>query len=973
MRCQFRMPALSAAFVVVLVCCGGGGNNPPPAISVLVLPSSPSVVAGGTQQFTAIVSNTSNKAVSWSLTGPGAITTAGLYTAPSSLTTPAAATVKATSQADVTKSDSVIVAIPAVTAAVLPAGPSVVLGATKQFAATVGNATDVSVNWSLTGPGSISAAGLYTAPAVLTTPDLATVTATPSADPAKAASTTVTIPMVTLAVSPGAAILNAYNAHSFAAVVGNATDTSVNWSVTGPGTIDSAGTYTAPSTVTTVSAVTITAISVADPAKAGTATVTLSPFTVDVSGFVIMTDFVYNTLTVDAIDSATGKLRPNGQRFMDPEANPYWTMVHPSGKFVYSEMRGPSEGVEGFAIDAHGSLSPIPGSPFPASWLTYSAPAITADGKYFYMLSFNSGGPLWAYGINPTTGALTPLSGYSPWTAGFNGGALVSSRDSRFLYAFTNNVSNGTDGVILVYAIDGATGHLSFVQQALAPQVTYAKKMVIDPSGRFLYATTFSGGKVVGYTIDPSTGVLTLMPGAPFAGDVSGAANSVAVDPQGKYLYLAGLSGIRMYTIDGATGVLTLLPSVYSEEAGDVELDPTGNFLYANFPFTMAALAVDRINNQLAFLNSIHSRTTIGAGRSFYFGVAPAAAISYKPVSTYVLNSADNTVSAYTVEAASGLLTPAGAPVSTGGTNPAAMAADILGKFLFVVNKDSNSVSAFAINAASGALTMVAGSPWATPPGPTGVAVEPSGRFVYVANSGDGSLSVYSLDGGTGELSDIADISSPGLCSGARSLSVEPRGLYLFETCSASDGVLSRSIDPDTGIPGNPSQYSPGGLSLVVSPYGASPPYTSLVDWHSFAFLVNPVDQLIKRFIVGNLGELVSPESGPVSVNQGLAVDPFDRYLYAADSSANNIQACAIDPSDGTLTTVPGSPWTAGTAPLGAAVDITGRFLYVVNRDTNTVSGFYINRPTGGLTPMSPRTFATGNAPIAVLTVGTIK
>jgi 6-phosphogluconolactonase (cycloisomerase 2 family) len=301
------------------------------------------------------------------------------------------------------------------------------------------------------------------------------------------------------------------------------------------------------------------------------------------------------------------------------------------------------------------------------------------------------------------------------------------------------------------------------------------------------------------------------------------------------------------------------------------------------------------------------------------------------------------------------------------------MAADLFGKYLFVVNKDSNNISAFAINAATGSLTMVPGSPWATALAPTGVAVEPSGRFVYVANSGDGSLSVYSLEGATGELSDIADISSSGLCSGTRSLTIEPRGLYLFETCTASDKVLSRYISPNTGLPGNPSQYTPGGQSLFVSPYGAAPPYSSLVEWHSFAFLVNPVDQLIKRFIVGNVGELTSPVSGPVSVNQGLAVDPFDRYLYAADSNANCVQACAIDQSEGNLTLVSGAPWTAGTYPTGASVDITGRFLYVVNRDSNTISGFYINRPTGALTPMSPPTFATGNLPIAILTVGAIK
>jgi hypothetical protein len=237
----------------------------------------------------------------------------------------------------------------------------------------------MTVSWSVMGPGSISASGLYTAPAVLTTPDTATVIATPTADPTKAASTSVTIPQVTLAVSPGAAILNARNAQSFAAVVGNATDTSVNWSVTGGGTIDGSGTYTAPSTVATTSTVTVTAISVADPGKAATATVTLSPFTADVSGYVITSDFQYQTLTVDAIDSATGKLRPNGQKFIssDPSAAPYRTIVHPSGKFVYADWI--FTGIQGYSISADGSLTLIPGSPFAVPNSRPSAMTITPE------------------------------------------------------------------------------------------------------------------------------------------------------------------------------------------------------------------------------------------------------------------------------------------------------------------------------------------------------------------------------------------------------------------------------------------------------------------------------------------------------------------------------------------------------------------------------------------------------------------
>jgi 6-phosphogluconolactonase (cycloisomerase 2 family) len=143
--------------------------------------------------------------------------------------------------------------------------------------------------------------------------------------------------------------------------------------------------------------------------------------------------------------------------------------------------------------------------------------------------------------------------------------------------------------------------------------------------------------------------------------------------------------------------------------------------------------------------------------------------------------------------------------------------------------------------------------------------------------------------------------------------------------------------------------------------------------WHTFAFLASPADQHIKQFFVGNDGRMDLISSGLVGPNQGVAVDPLGRFVYGANTSANNVQADTIDPSEGTLTEVLGSPWGTGAFPIAATVDTTGRFLYVLNRDTNTVSGFLINQQTGALTEMSPPSFATGNKPMAILTTGTIQ
>jgi hypothetical protein len=90
---------------------------PPPQVAVSLLPQSVSVVAGKTQPFTAIVTGTSNTAVTWAVNGVaggtvvvGTVSAGGLYTAP--LTVPAASVaVSATSVADTTKSSSATITL----------------------------------------------------------------------------------------------------------------------------------------------------------------------------------------------------------------------------------------------------------------------------------------------------------------------------------------------------------------------------------------------------------------------------------------------------------------------------------------------------------------------------------------------------------------------------------------------------------------------------------------------------------------------------------------------------------------------------------------------------------------------------------------------------------------------------------------------------------------------------------------------
>jgi len=258
------------------------------AISVTVAPSTASVQVSTTKQFTATVANSTNTAVTWTASA-GSISATGLYTAPASVPSPATVTIQAVSQADTSAKGTASVTItgppPPVTVTVSPSSASVQVSTTKQFAATVNNSSDQSVTWNVTGGGTITSGGLYTAPASVPS-GAVTVQATSVASPTATGSASVTVTNPTLPVSvtisPASADVRVNRSRVFTATVQNTTNQSVTWKVNGitggnstVGTITAQGNYTAPRSVPAGGTVQVSAVSNADATKSANATVTV--------------------------------------------------------------------------------------------------------------------------------------------------------------------------------------------------------------------------------------------------------------------------------------------------------------------------------------------------------------------------------------------------------------------------------------------------------------------------------------------------------------------------------------------------------------------------------------------------------------------------------------------------------------------------------------------------------------------------
>ena len=163
------------------------------------------------------------------------------------------------------------------------ASVNMVGGATQTLTASVSNdSAGGGVTWAAS-TGSITANGVYTAPAPVKVAQ-ATVTATSKSDPAKTASATINLMPITVTIGPATlATMGAGMSQALTATVANdGTNAGVTWTVSGGGSFNTSNslsgvavTYTAPSPVSTFTA-TVTATSNADPTKTVSATITLA-------------------------------------------------------------------------------------------------------------------------------------------------------------------------------------------------------------------------------------------------------------------------------------------------------------------------------------------------------------------------------------------------------------------------------------------------------------------------------------------------------------------------------------------------------------------------------------------------------------------------------------------------------------------------------------------------------------------------
>jgi DNA-binding beta-propeller fold protein YncE len=295
----------------------------------------------------------------------------------------------------------------------------------------------------------------------------------------------------------------------------------------------------------------------------------------------------------------------------------------------------------------------------------------------------------------------------------------------------------------------------------------------------------------------------------------------------------------------------------------------------------------------------------------------------------YLATQGNSSIQAYAATLSSGVVNPIGNLLAAGNM-PFAIALTPSLNALFLDNNASDTISAYTINSDS-SLSAVSTTPAKTGSMPMGMAIDPAGKFLFVANQGSSNISVYSISGTT--LKEIA---------------------------------------------GSPFTTIPPGTTVATLPTAVAVSGTG-----KFLYVANNFTGTVSAYSISSSGALTALGASPYTVGlapSGLEIPPSGGFLYVANTGSNNVSAFALcdkvvtscanpNSPDGTLTPVPGSPFSAGLGPVAIAADPSFNFLYVLDKQSSEISEYSYAPGTGVLSALSTPSVSTGLTPFSFVII----
>ena len=407
---------------------------------------------------------------------------------------------------------------------------------------------------------------------------------------------------------------------------------------------------------------------------------------------------------------------------------------------------------------------------------------------------------------NDLLGALHGLRLFSVVALVCGGGILEAIGAERPLMAYVGTFSSplknmlptqvdlppGNGRGIHLFRVDRATG--AMVEDGVVEMGTSPSCLVFNGDRTRLYSTNETdrdaqgAGSVSAFSVDPSTGKLTLLN---TVGSGGAGPTYASVHPSGKFLLVANYFG-------GSVAVLPILEDGRLGGATDVKVDagevgpttarnaPAGSFAFSGHDRTHAHM----IRADLSGRYVLH--VDLGLDRIFV----------------------------WRFDSATGRLMPnePGSVALPAGDGPRHFAFHPSGKWLYSLQEEGSTVVRFDYDSERGLLSEretrstlpkgFAGSNFCS-----GIELSSDGRFVYVGNRLHDSIGIFAV-GADGSLDYRGEEWTRG--NYPRSFAFDPSGSFLFSCNQRGDNVAVFRVDRGTGTLGFTGNYAPVGNPSVI-------------------------------------------------------------------------------------------------------------------------------------------------------------